>query len=146
MRLHQINPRVKVWVHRFFTSLAHPSIPSPLLPGRIPSPIPSIAGVSFIHSCDAIPPALARCSGGRFNMGNKNSLMRMLSSAENWYFSRRTSGNAQWRSRWIFLKSPLRLKISWDHFPDRHMDLGNGPKSSMICAMWSSSLPYLVPD
>jgi hypothetical protein len=38
------------------------------------------------------------------------------------------------------------LKISCDHLPDRHSDLGKGPSSSMICAMWSSSLPYFVPD
>jgi hypothetical protein len=31
--------------------------------------------------------------------------------------------------------SPLRLNISCDHFPDKHRDLGNGPSSSMICAM-----------
>jgi hypothetical protein len=29
----------------------------------------------------------------------------------------------------------LRLKISCDHFPDRHKDFGKGPRSSMICAM-----------
>lgn len=72
--------------------------------------------------------------------------MRRLSSSWKWYFSRSTSGRAQCRRRWMFRSSPLRLKISCDHLPERHRDLGNGPRSSMIWAMWSSSLPYLVPD
>ncbi len=72
--------------------------------------------------------------------------MRLPSSSLKWYFSRRTSVRAQWRRRWMLRSSPLRLKISCDHLPDRQSDLGNVPSSSMICAMWSSSLPYLVPD
>jgi hypothetical protein len=72
--------------------------------------------------------------------------MAMLSDSEKWYFSRRTSGSAQWRSRWMLRSSPLRLKISCDHRPERQRDFGNGPRSSMTWAMWSSSLPYLVPD
>ena len=121
--------------HLLFTSIAHPSIPSPRLPGAIPSSIPSMPSVPCIQLCDAIPPALARRSGVTSNIGRRNSLMRMLSSMEKWYFSRSTSGSAQCRSRWIFRSSPLRLKISCDHFPDRQSDRGNGPSSSMICAM-----------
>jgi hypothetical protein len=46
----------------------------------------------------------------------------------------------------MFRSSPFRLKISCDHLPDIHSCLGNVPRSSMIWAMWSSSLPYFVPD
>lgn len=61
--------------------------------------------------------------------------MRRASSTPKWYFSRRTSGRAQWRRRWMLRSSPLRLKISCDHLPLMHSDLGKVPSSSMICAM-----------
>ena len=132
--------------YRFRTSHAHPSIPSPLLPTSTGNLTPSIPFVPANQSCPAIPPAFARLSGSSSNMGSKNAEMRLLSSGEKWYFSLSTSGSAQWRRRWMLRSSPLRLKMSCDHFPACQRDLGNGPSSSMICAMWSSSLPYLLPD
>ena len=130
----------------FFTSVAQPSIPSPLLPTSTSNFTPSIPFVASMKAALAIPPALARSEGSNSNIGSKKSAIRLLSSTLKWYFSRSTSGRAQCRKRWIFRSSPLRLKISCDHLPAMHRLLGNVPSSSMICAMWSSSLPYLVPD
>lgn len=93
-----------------------------------------------------MPPALARSAGCSSSIGNRKSPILLASSTEKWYFSRSTSGNAQCRSRWMLRSSPFRLKISCDHLPEIHKLLGNVPSSSIICAMWSSSLPYLVPD
>lgn len=121
--------------HLFLISVAQPSIPSPLLPTVISRVTLSIPLVALVNSELLIPPALARASGGSSNMGIKKSAILLASSGEKWYFSRRTSGKAQCRKRWIFRSSPFRLKISWDHLPDRHKDLGNGPRSSIICAI-----------
>lgn len=128
-------------------SHAHPSIPSPRLPGWTPGTLmPAIPGVSSSQLCPAIPPALARFSGTSSSIGWRKSAMRFASSSLKWYFSRSTSGKDQCRNLWMLRSSPFRLKISCDHLPDRHMDFGKGPKSSMIWAIWSSSLPYFVPD
>ena len=132
--------------HLFLTSVAHPSIPSPLLPTGTSSFTPSIPLVPSRNLLPAIPPAFALFAGSSSSIGRRNSAIRLLSSTLKWYFSLRTSGSAQCLNRWIFRSSPLRLKISWDHFPERQRDRGKGPSSSMICAMWSSSLPYFVPD
>lgn len=137
----------KASLYRFRTSVAQPSIPSPRPPTSSPSILtPLMPGVSSNQACPAIPPAFALFSGTSSSIGDKKSAILLASSSLKWYFSRRTSGNAQCRRRWMLRSSPFLLKISWDHFPLRHSDLGNGPRSSMICAMWSSSLPYLVPD
>lgn len=122
--------------HRFFTSLDHPSMPSPLLPTSRPDIRTSLMpSVSANHSCDAMPPAFARLSGMSSSIGVRKSATRLASRSSKWYFSFNTSGSAQWRRRWMFRSSPLRVKISWDHLPDRQRALGNGPRSSMICAM-----------
>ena len=42
--------------------------------------------------------------------------------------------------------TPLRLKKSELYFPENARLFGNSPMSSMICAMWSSSLLYREPD
>ena len=118
--------------YRFLISVAQPSIPSPLVPTAISSFTASMPGVSFINSWLLMPPAFALPSGGKSSMGVKNRLILLASSTEKWYFSRKTSGRAQCRSRWMFRSSPFRLKISCDHLPDRHNDFGNGPRSSMI--------------
>ena len=121
--------------YRFLTSVAQPSMPSPLLPTATSSLTVSIPFVPFINSWLLMPPALARPSGSNSNIGVKNPLIFRASSTEKWYFSRRTSGNAQCRNRWMLRSSPLRLKISCDHFPDKHNALGNEPSSSTIWAM-----------
>lgn len=132
--------------YRFLISVAQPSMPSPFVPTGIGSLTPSIPLVLLRKGLLLIPPALALSCGRRPSIGIRKSAILSASSLLKWYFSRRTSGSAQWRKRWIFRRSPLREKISWDHLPVMQSDLGNGPRSSMICAMWSSSLPYLVPD
>ena len=42
--------------------------------------------------------------------------------------------------------SPLRLKKSELYLPENAKGLGNSPISSIICAIWSSSLLYLDPE
>lgn len=119
---------------RFLDCVDQPSISSPLLPTFSPSTLmPFMPGVSSSQPWAAIPPALARLSGISSSMGVKNAEMRLASSSLKWYFSRSTSGRAQWRRRWILRSSPRRLKISCDHFPVRHVR-GKGPSSSIICA------------
>ena len=44
------------------------------------------------------------------------------------------------------MHTPLRLKKSELYFPENARLFGNSPISSMICAMWSSSLLYRDPD
>lgn len=41
---------------------------------------------------------------------------------------------------------PLRLKNSELYFPAKAIALGISPMSSMICAIWSSSLLYRDPE
>ena len=132
--------------YRFLTCVAHPSIPSPRLPTGTGTPIPSMPLVPSRNLLPLIPPAFALFPGSSSSIGMRNSAMRFASSTLKWYFSRSTSGSAQWRRRWMLRSSPLRLKISCDHLPEAQSERGKGPRSSMICAMWSSSLPYLVPD
>jgi len=132
--------------YRFLTSVAQPSIPSPFDPTGMLSVTFSIPLVLFMNSWLLIPPALARPSGRRSSIGVRKPAIRVASSVEKWYFSFKTSESAQCRNLWIFRNSPFRLNISCDHFPDKHNDFGNGPSSSIIWAMWSSSLPYFVPD
>jgi hypothetical protein len=122
--------------HLFFTSQAHPSMPSPRLPTSNPSILtPCIPIVSTSHSAPAIPPALALFSGCNSNIGVRNSAILFASSSLKWYFSFNTSGSAQCLNLCMFRSSPFRLKISWLHLPARQRDLGKGPRSSMICAM-----------
>ena len=40
----------------------------------------------------------------------------------------------------------MRLKKSELYLPENAMLFGNSPMSSMICAIWSSSLLYREPD
>lgn len=123
----------KIRLYRFLTSVAHPSIPSPLLPTSTPSIlIPFIPGVSSNQGWLAIPPAFALFSGVSSSSGVKKSAIFFASSSLKWYFSLSTSGRAQWRSLWMLRSSPRLLKISCDHLPERHSDLGNWPKSSII--------------
>ena len=42
--------------------------------------------------------------------------------------------------------APLRLKKSELYLPENARLFGNSPISSIICAMWSSSLLYREPD
>jgi hypothetical protein len=115
----------------FLISVAHPSMPSPFVPGSISSLTPSIPFVPSRKPWPAMPPALARSAGRSSSMGNRNSAMRLASSMLKWYFSLNTSGRAQWRRRWMLRNSPLRLNISCDHLPPTHKDFGKVPRSSM---------------
>ena len=81
--------------HRFFTSEAHPSIPSPLLPTGMLRLTCSIPLVSAKNGLALMPPALALSTGNNANMGIKNLAMLSASSLLKWYFSFNTSGNAQ---------------------------------------------------
>lgn len=126
-----ISDQFGLHAHLRFTSVAHPSMPSPLLPGTRPRSTSCIPRVSFIHSCDAIPPAFARFSGSTSSIGRRKSLMAIPCDGEKWYFSLSTSGNDQWRSLWILRSSPLRLNISCDQRPERQSDFGKLPSSSI---------------
>ena len=119
-------------VYRFLTSVAHPSIPSPLVPTLIPRAPFSIPFVSVKNGLLLIPPALALSLGSRPNIGIKKLAMDSASTLLKWYFSFKTSGKAQCLKRWMLRSSPFREKISWDHLPLCERDLGNGPRSSMI--------------
>ena len=132
--------------YRFLTSVAQPSIPSPLLPTGTLRLTCSIPFVSAKKGLLLIPPALARSLGSNASMGRRKLAMSSASFLLKWYFSFRTSGRAQCRRRWMLRRSPLRVKISWAHLPFKKRERGKTPRSSMIWAMWSSSLPYLVPD
>ena len=123
------------FIYRFLTSEAHPSIPSPRLPFLTSSVTPSMPCVLSRNASATIPPAFARFSGMSSSIGVRNPAIRLLSSAEKWYFSPRTSARAQCRSLEMLRSSPLRLKISCDHLPERQRDFGKGPRSSMICAI-----------
>lgn len=130
---HTPNPHIPhAPTYRFFTSVAHPSIPSPRLPIETSTPIPSIPLVPSRNGLLLIPPAFARFAGSNSSIGVRNSPIRLASSMLKWYFSLNTSGSAQLRSRWMLRSSPLRLKISWDHLPLRQSVRGNGPRSSII--------------
>ena len=121
--------------YRFLTSVAQPSIPSPLLKTGMSRWTSSMPMVPCRNSWLLIPPALALFSGRSSSIGVRKSAILLASSTLKWYFSRKTSGKAQCLNRWILRSSPFLLKISWDHFPARHRDLGKVPRSSMICAM-----------
>ena len=85
--------------YRFFTSVAHPSIPSPRLPKGTATEIPSIPFVPSRNLLPLIPPAFALLTGSSSNIGMRKSAIRFASSTLKWYFSLNTSGKAQWRSR-----------------------------------------------
>ena len=82
----------------------------------------------------AMPPAFARLIGSSSSMGRRKSLMRFPSSTLKWYFSRRTSGNAHGRRRWMLRRSPFLLKISVDHLPVVYMAEGKLPSNSITWA------------
>lgn len=143
---HAVPPVPKKPIYRFLTSVAQPSMPSPLLRHGKSRVIPSIPFVSVMKGLLLIPPALALSFGSKANMGTRKSAILSASALLKWYFSFNTSGSAQCLSRWMFRSSPFLLNISCDHLPDRKRERGKVPRSSMIWAIWSSSLPYLVPD
>ena len=81
--------------HRFLTSVAHPSIPSPLLPTAMLRLTCSIPLVSAKNALALMPPALALSTGNNANIGIRNLAMLSASSLLKWYFSLNTSGSAQ---------------------------------------------------
>lgn len=81
--------------YRFFTSVAQPSIPSPLVPTGIGSLTSSMPLVPSTNGELLIPPAFALFSGNNSSIGSRKSAIRFDSSTVKWYFSRRTSGRAQ---------------------------------------------------
>ena len=107
--------------------------------------------------------AFARRSGWRRSMGVRKEAMASASGLRKRYLSCKTASRLQyrnlvmcrnspkrnirredWKTRRIGL--PLRLKNSELCLPETSTLLGISPMSSMICAMWSSSLLYRVPD
>lgn len=66
--------------HRFLTSVAHPSIPSPLLMCGIDTDTTSIPFVPSKNLPLLIPPAFALSAGSSANIGSKNSPILFASS------------------------------------------------------------------
>lgn len=68
--------------YRFLTSVAQPSIPSPLAPTGMLKLTLSIPFVPFINSWLLIPPAFALPSGNKSNIGMRKPAILLASSGE----------------------------------------------------------------
>lgn len=66
----------------FFTSVAQPSIPSPLLPTSISRCTPSMPFVLSMKAAFDMPPAFARSEGSSSKSGIRKSAIRFASSTE----------------------------------------------------------------
>ena len=97
------------------------------------------------HSCVTISSAVARILKSHFNIGSRNEHNPSASLCVKRYFSIITRLSGHGFKDLIYRSEPAESNISREYFPPILTSMGKSPRSSMICAMWSSSFEKISP-